>query len=179
MWDLIIQRFVDGVMAFPALILALTIVTLMGKGFTVGGAQANVVLSIAIVLIPVTTRVVRGSALSVKENVYVDAARSLGASDMRIMSRHVLPNVAHVIIILGATYLGAAILLESTLSFLHQGTAIGQPSWGNMLATSRTTLESHQQLLWSPTIAVSLAILAFNLLGDALRDVWDPRLRNT
>ncbi len=177
--DLIVQRLVDGLMAFPALVLALVIVTLMGKGLVVGGAQANVVLSIGIILIPVTARVVRASALSVQENAYVDAARALGARDGRIIVRHILPNVTHAVIILGATYLGAAILLEASLSFLGQGTDINRPSWGNMLSGSRAAFEAHPRLLWAPAIAISVVVLAFNLLGDALRDVWDPRLRNT
>ncbi len=177
--DLVVQRFVDGLMAFPALVLALVIVALMGRGFSIGGAQANIILSIGIILIPLTARVVRGTALSVQENVYVDAARAVGASDGHIIVRHILPNVAHAIIILAATYLGGAVLVEASLSFLGQGTRVTEPSWGNMLAGNRINFEAHPRLLFAPAIALSLAVLAFNLLGDALRDVWDPRLRNT
>ncbi len=177
--DLILQRVVDGFMAFPALVLALVIVTVMGSGFVFAGAQANVILAIGIILAPVGARVVRGAALSVKENTYIDAAKALGASDIQIMVRHILPNITHVIIILGATYIGAAILVEATLSFLGQGTDINQPSWGNMIAGARSRFEQEPRLLWTPAIAMSLAILGFNLLGDALRDVWDPRLRGT
>lgn len=177
--DLIVQRFIDGVMAFPALVLALVVVTLLGTGFSISGAQFNVIISIAIVFIPLMARVVRGAALSTKENVYVDAARAIGAGDFQIMFRHILPNITHAIVILGATYLGGAILLESSLSFLGQGTVASQPSWGNMIAGSRANFETHQRLLWAPAVTISLAVLAFNLLGDALRDVWDPRLRNT
>ncbi len=177
-FDLILQRFVDGIMAIPPLVLSLLIVTLVPRGFSVSGAQFNVVLAIAILLVPLTARVVRASAMSVQENAYVEAARAIGASDSRIIFRHVLPNVTHVVIILGATYLSAAILLEASLSFLGQGTDISQPSWGNMISRSRPLFETNQHLMWTPAIAISLAVLAFNFLGDALRDVWDPRLRN-
>ncbi|MCH7552661.1 MAG: ABC transporter permease [Chloroflexi bacterium] len=177
--DLILQRFVDGLMAFPALVLALLILTVLGPGFTIFGAQGNVMLSIAIILIPLTARVVRATTLSVKENVYVDAAKAIGASDWQIMYRHILPNITHAIIIIAATFLGAAIIVEATLSFLGAGTDISQPSWGNMLSSSRALFESHPSLLWGPALSISLTVLAFNMLGDALRDVWDPRLRNT
>ena len=177
--DLFLQRVVDGLMAFPALVLALVIVTVMGSGIVFAGAQLNVILAIAIILVPLAARVVRGTALSVKENTYVEAAKALGASDLEIMARHILPNITHAVIILGATFIGAAIIVEATLSFLGIGTDITQPSWGNMIAGARARFEAEPRLLWTPAIAMSLTILGFNLLGDALRDVWDPRLRGT
>ncbi|MCH8195676.1 MAG: ABC transporter permease [Chloroflexi bacterium] len=177
--DLFLQRVVDGLMAFPALVLALVIVTVMGSGIVFAGAQLNVILAIAIILVPLAARVVRGTALSVKENTYVEAAKALGASDLEIMARHILPNITHAVIILGATFIGAAIIIEATLSFLGIGTDITQPSWGNMIAGARARFEAEPRLLWTPAIAMSLTILGFNLLGDALRDVWDPRLRGT
>ena len=176
--DLIVQRFVDGIMAIPFLILVLLMITLMGRGASIGGASVNVIIVLGIALFPITSRVVRASTLSVKENVYVDAARALGASDVRIITRHILPNVSHAIIILGATYLGVAILAEATLSFLGLGTVEPNPSWGLMIAgPGRGNLVKHPMLVLAPGVAISLAVLAFNLLGDALRDVWDPRLR--
>lgn len=178
--DLIAQRFVDGMMAFPFLVLALLLVTLMGTGATFGGISINLILVIGIALIPVSSRVVRATTLSVKENVYIEAARAVGASHGRILVRHILPNVAHAIIIVGATYLGAAILIEASLSFLGYGSPPPSPSWGQMIAgPGRSALETYPRLLWAPAVAISLVVLAFNLLGDALRDVWDPRLRGT
>lgn len=177
--DMILQRIVDGLMAFPALVLALVIVTVMGSGIVFAGAQLNVILAIAIILVPLAARVVRGTALQVKENTYVDAAKALGASDFAIMARHILPNITHAVIIVGATFIGAAIIVEATLSFLGVGTDISQPSWGNMIAGARSRFETEPRLLWVPAITMSLTILGFNLLGDALRDVWDPRLRGT
>ncbi len=178
--DLFIQRVVDGMMAFPTILLALTIMALIGPGLQLGGAYSNVVIAIGIIMIPTMSRVTRGATLSVKENVYVEAARSIGASNLRVISLYVFPNVIHAIIILAATYLGAAILVEASLSFLGMGTPPPAPSWGMMVAgPGAQSLATHPMLLWAPAISISLAVLAFNLLGDALRDVLDPRMRGT
>lgn len=172
--DMLLQRAVDSLMAFPALILALVIMSLLGADLR------NVIIAIGVILVPITTRIVRGSVLSIKENVYIDAARAIGAGSGRIMLRHVLPNVAHSIVIVAATYLGSAILTEASLSFLGLGVPPGTPTWGNMISgAGRQYMVQHPVLLWGPAVALSLVVMSFNFLGDALRDVWDPRLRGT
>ncbi len=171
--DLIIQRVVDSIMAFPALILALLIMALLGA------STVNAMIAIGIVLMPVTARVVRGSTLSVKENPYIDSARAIGAGHIYIMSRYIFPNVAHTILIIAAAFFAGAVLTEASLSFLGIGTSVNTPSWGVMIAgPGRSALQNHIHILIAPAVALSLTVLAFNLLGDALRDVWDPRLRN-
>ena len=178
--DLILQRVVDGMMAIPALIFALVILAILGVGPDVAGAHLNVILAISIILAPLTTRVVRATALSVQANTYIDAAHALGASHLRIMVRHILPNVSHAVIIMAATFLGGAILLEASLSFLGLGTPPPAPSWGLMISgPGRDSLETHPTLLWVPATAIILAVLSFNLLGDTVRDITDPRLRGT
>ena len=172
--DLFVQRGIDSLMAFPALILALVIMSLLGV------EVRNVIIAIGVVLVPITTRIVRGAVLSVKENLYVDASRAIGAGASRIILYHILPNVAHAILIVVATYLGSAILTEASLSFLGVGVPPGTPTWGNMIAgAGRAYMIQKPVLLWGPAIALSAIVMSFNLLGDALRDVWDPRLRGT
>jgi peptide/nickel transport system permease protein len=170
--DLIIQRLVDAMLAFPGLVLALAVVAALGP------AIRNVMIAIGILVAPGTSRIVRSAVLSVKEVPFIEAAHSLGAQTSRIVLRHVLPNVAAPIIVLATTQLGAAIITEASLSFLGLGTPPPNPSWGGMLGgTARFRLEQAPWLLWAPAAAISLVVLSFNLLGDALRDVLDPRLR--
>lgn len=170
-WDLVIQRFMDSLLAFPWLVLALAVVAALGNSIT------NVMIAIGVVFIPNTARVVRGSVLSVREEVYVQAARAVGASDLRIMARHVLPNVAAPIIVLVTVGLGNAIIVEAALSFLGLGTPPPAASWGRDLAESRAWWTSASHVFWPPALAITLAVFGFNLLGDALRDVLDPRLK--
>jgi peptide/nickel transport system permease protein len=170
--DLILQRLMDMLMAFPTLILAIATVAVLGPTTT------NVVVAMAIVFTPTANRVVRGSVLAEKENQYVEAARAMGAGGARIVFRHVLPNVMAPIIVIVSTSLGTAILVESSLSFLGLGPPPPTPTWGAMLSVgSRTFFERAPWMAIAPGIAISLTILGFNLLGDALRDILDPRLQ--
>lgn len=172
--DMVLQRFVDAVMVFPGLVLLLTIVALFGSGLL------NVALAIGITAGIRDARVVRSSVLSVKENQYMDAARAIGCSHLRIMVVHVLPNVGAPIIILATLLWGGAILAESSLSFLGLGVPPPHPSWGAMIGgAGRTYMEQAPWLPFFPGLAISLSVFGFNMLGDALRDVWDPRLRGT
>lgn len=170
--DMFIQRIMDSLMAFPGLVLAMMIVAVLKNGLI------QVALAIGVLMIPYACRVVRGTVLSAKQNMYVDAARASGARDIRILIFHVLPNVAAPIIILAATYFSAAILAESTLSFLGLGTQPPEPSWGQMIrGASQNSIIKNQLQLVAPCVFLSLTVLGFNLLGDSLRDVWDPKLR--
>lgn len=173
-FDLIVQRAVDGMLAIPAIVLAMAIVSVLGA------STANALLAIAIVTIPSSSRVVRSAVLAVKSNVYVDAARALGATPGGIMVRHVLPNIIAPILILASGSLGGAILAESGLSFLGLGTQPPNPSWGLMLSTSgRQYMESAPWLAILPGLAIMVTVLSFNMLGDTIRDVLDPRLRGS
>lgn len=169
--DTVVQRFVDAAIAFPQLILLLIVVR------TLGPSMRNVIIVIAIAIIPSTTRIIRGAALSEKNQLYVEAARSSGATDLRIVFRHVIPNVVPVAIVVATTLLGAAILAESSLSFLGLGIPPPNPSWGVDISTSRASFPLNIWAALFPGIAISLTVLGFNFLGDTLRDVLDPRLR--
>lgn len=171
--DLAVQRVMDTLMAFPSIVLALTMVAILGNNIT------NVMLAIGIVMTPGVNRVVRGATLSVKENQYIEAARTIGCGHLRIIWLHILPNVTAPIIVLATVGLGSAIISEATLSFLGLGTPPPTPSWGGMLTyQARQYMERAPWIAVFPGIAISLAVYGFNLLGDALRDVWDPRLRH-
>jgi peptide/nickel transport system permease protein len=172
--DLIVQRFVDAFMCFPLLLVALTIMALLGPGLL------NVILALGLVLAVRDSRVIRGAVLAVKEDLFVEAARALGASHETIILRHVLPNVFAPMIILATVNVGAVILIEAALSFLGFGVPPPRPSWGGMLSSAGLVhmLRAPWLALW-PGVALSLAVFATNMLGDALRDVLDPRLRGT
>src|SRR6266542_6316803 len=169
--DLFLQRAVDVLLTLPGLVLALALLAMFGAGY------ASLVAAIAIVLSPGIARVVRSSALVVSASGYIEAARAIGARDRRILSRHVLPNTLATIVVLASLNLGNAILFEAALSFLGLGVQPPQPSWGNMLSgPARAYFEVAPWMAIFPGLAVSLAVLGFNLLGDALRDAFDPRL---
>ena len=171
--DQVLQRVVDTLMAIPAIVLALAVITMLQPGLF------NIILVIAIVIAPGTSRVVRGTVLAIKENVYIEAARSIGAGSGRIVFRHILPNVIAPIIVIASIWVGNAIVIEAALSFLGLGTPPPTPTWGGMLALEgRRHLENAPWLALAPGAAISIAVLAVNMLGDALRDVLDPRLRN-
>ena len=171
--DQVLQRVVDTLMAIPAIVLALAVITMLQPGLF------NIILVIAIVIAPGTSRVVRGTVLTIKENVYIEAARSIGAGSGRIVFRHILPNVIAPIIVIASIWVGNAIVIEAALSFLGLGTPPPTPTWGGMLALEgRRHLENAPWLALAPGAAISVAVLAVNMLGDALRDVLDPRLRN-
>lgn len=171
--DTVIQRFVDAAIAFPQLILLLIIVR------TLGPSMRNVIIVIAIGIVPSTTRIIRSSALQQKSNLYVEAVRSVGASDARIVLRHIIPNIVPVAIVVATTLLGTAILAESALSFLGLGIPPPNASWGVDISTSRTSFPLNLWAALFPGIAISLTVLGFNFLGDTLRDVLDPRLRGS
>lgn len=171
--DLIMQRVMDVMLAFPLLILALAIVSILGRSIP------NVVLAIAIPIIPRTTRIVRSNALAIKENMYVEAARAVGGSHPRVMLRHILPNVMAPYLIMLTAQFGNAILVEASLSFLGLGTAEPTPSWGLMLSGGAPLYaEKAPWVAIFPGLAISLAVFGFNLFGDSLRDALDPRLRH-
>jgi peptide/nickel transport system permease protein len=170
--DLALQRVMDAVQAIPGLVLALAIVSVLTPNTT------NAMIAIAIVIIPGNSRIVRGAVLSAKQNRYVEAAQALGCRHLSILGRHILPNVTAPILIIASIWLGNAILIEATLSFLGLGTQPPTPSWGLMLSsTGRAFMEQAPWLAIFPGLAISLAVLAFNLFGDTLRDAWDPKLR--
>jgi len=170
--DLFLQRFLDMLLSFPLLILALAIVTVLGPSIV------NVIIAITVPIVPRAARVVRATALSVKENQYIEAARALGASDLRIILRHMLPNSMAPYLIILTAQLGQAILTEASLSFLGVGLAEPTPSWGLMLSHSASLyFEQAPWMALFPGLAITLAVFGFNLFGDSLRDELDPRLR--
>ena len=171
--DQIIQRGVDTTMAIPGIVLALAVMSVLGQSLT------NIILVIALVIAPGASRVVRGTVLTVKQHTFIDAAQALGASPGRIVARHVLPNVFAPILVIATVWLGNAIVIEAALSFLGLGTPPPTPTWGAMLSgEGRRNLETAPYLAIFPGVAISLVVLAFNMLGDALRDLLDPRLRS-
>jgi peptide/nickel transport system permease protein len=171
--DLWLQRLMDVLLAFPLLVLALAIVMVLGRSIP------NLIVAIAIPAIPRAARIVRASALSTKGHLYMEAARAVGSSHMRVMFRHLVPNVMAPYLIVLTAQLGSAILTEASLSFLQLGAAEPTPSWGLMLAEGAPVLaEKAPWLAIFPGVAVSLAVFGFNLFGDALRDALDPKLRH-
>jgi len=170
--DLIVQRVMDVFFAFPVIILALAVVAILGTGV------GNVILAIAAPMVPRCARVVRSSALSVREMPYVDAARASGFGHPRIILRHMLPNVMAPILIMATAFLGEAILLEASLSFLGLGVTEPTAAWGLMLRGAAVEFaETAPWMAFFPGLAISLAVFGFNLFGDSLRDALDPRLR--
>jgi len=172
-FDIICQRLVDIVMAFPLIVLALAVVA------TLGASTVNVIIAITIPFIPQCARVVRSSALAIREIPYVDAARALGYSHMRIIMKHMIPNVMAPYLIMLTTFVGQAILLEASLSYLGMGVQEPTPAWGLMLqGGAEEFAESAPWVPIFPGLAITLAVFGFNLFGDGLRDVLDPRLRS-
>ena len=170
--DTLIMRIVDIKLAFPSILLALVLVAVMGGGFT------TVVLVISLLLWARFARMLRGEALSIKEQDFIARAQVAGASPMRIMMRHIFPNVVNTVVVLATLEVGHVIILESTLSFLGAGLQQPTPAWGLMVADGRTLIVSAWWLFFFPTLAIVLTVLAMNLLGDWLRDRLDPKLRN-
>lgn len=173
-YDIIVQRVVDAWQSFPFLVIILSLLAVLGPG------MLNVIVSLSILVAAAASRVIRAATLAVVENQYIEAARAIGCGHLRIMARHVLPNVAATIIVLATIGLGAIILAESALSFLGYGVPPPHPSWGAMLSGSgRTYMYKAPWIAIWPGVAISLAVFGFNMLGDALRDVLDPRLRGS
>lgn len=170
--DMVLQRIMDGWMAFPSIILALAIVAVLGPG------EINVMVAIGLSQVPPANRVIRGAVLTEKSNLYIEATRAISSSEIRIMFRHILPNIAAPIIVVATIALGQAILSEAALSFLGVGVQPPNPAWGSMLSGhSRTYMLVAPWMAIFPGLAIFLTVMGWNLLGDALRDVWDPRLR--
>ena len=171
--DNIMQRIVDVLMAFPSIILALTVVIILGRGV------GPVIVAITIPMIPNCARVVRSSALAIREIPYVDAARAMGFGHLRIILRHISPNIMAPYLIMLTNFLGAAILAEASLSYLGLGVQEPTPAWGLMLKSgAEEYAESAPWAVIFPGLAISVAVFGFNLFGDALRDVLDPKLRS-
>ncbi len=171
-FDSLVMRGVDLVLALPGILLAMSMVAILGTSLF------NLMLAVSITSIPEYTRVVRGAVLSVKESEYVTAARIGGARDGAIMLRHILPNVLPPIIVLATLGIAGAIILGSTLSFLGLGIQPPTPEWGNMLTDGQTMMRKFWWVSFFPGLAIMLTVLSINLLGDGLRDALDPRLRN-
>ena len=171
--DLTIQRVLDALMAFPGIILGITVLAAVGES-----SLENVILALVVVFTPGAARTIRARALSLKETDFVLAARAVGASDWRIILRHILPNCLSLFIVFSTITVGFAIIVEATFSFLGIGAPPGEPSWGGMLTLAASKyIEVAPWLAIFPGVAIALVVFGFNLLGDALRDVLDPRLR--
>jgi peptide/nickel transport system permease protein len=170
--DLAISRFLDIMFSFPGLLLAIGIAAFLGPG------QNNAIIAIAVVYSPLIARVVRGSVMAERHKEYVEAARMIGSRHHRIIGRHVLPNVLSPIIVQASITLSYAILIEASLSYLGLGTQPPDPSWGTMLNEGRPFLERAAWMSVFPGLSIMLAVFAFNLLGDGLRELFDPRLRS-
>ena len=175
--DMVIQRLMDILLAFPIIVLALAVVSVLSK-FMVLGLDLNLVVAIAIPIVPKVARVVRSAALAIREMPYIDAARAAGYSHMRIIFRHMIPNVVAPFLIMLTAFIAQAILLEASLSFLGLGVTEPTPAWGLMLSGSSE--QFYREAPWMiifPGLAISLAVFAFNLFGDSLRDWLDPRFK--
>lgn len=168
-FDMIVQRFVDLMLAFPGFLLALTLIAVLGVGVT------NVVVSVAVASVPLYVRLVRGVAISITKEAYVEAAKALGAAEGRILWRHILPNSLAPVIVQSTLQLGTAILTAAGLGFLGLGVRPPTPEWGTMLGEGQTYLLSYWFIATFPGVAIFLAVMAFNLVGDGLRDALDPR----
>ena len=172
--DLLVQRLIDAMIAFPGLVLAIAIVASLGASIN------NVIAALCILFIPGTARLIRSQTLAVKEMDYVLAARSIGAGDVRIMWRHIVPQVMAVLIVSITFQIGVAIIAEAALSFLGLGAGPEEPSWGGMLrGAAQTVVGVGPWLALFPGVAIAVVVFSWNVLGDALRDVLDPRLRGT
>jgi peptide/nickel transport system permease protein len=169
--DLGVQRLMDIIMSIPALLLALVLVTSFGPGV------ANAMIAIAIVLIPTSARVMRGVALQLRSRAFVEAANASGAGGTRLLVRHILPNAVDEMLILASVALAAAVIIEAALSFLGLGAQPPTPSWGQMLAEGRASYLRAPHMIWVPSLAISLTVLAVTMLGDTLRDILDPKVR--
>jgi peptide/nickel transport system permease protein len=170
--DFSLQRSMDTLMAFPSIVLAIAVVSVLGAG------SLNVALALGVVYTPTVNRIVRAATLAIREQQYVEAARAIGCGNSRIVLQYIVPNVLPSILVIGTLYFGQAIVAEASLSFLGLGTQPPYPSWGGMLSGSaRTYLLQAPWLAIYPGVLLAVVVLSFNLLGDAARDLIDPRLR--
>ena len=172
--DHVVSRAIDVVLSIPTILLALTVIA------SLGASAFNVTLAIAFAITPRTARVARGSALAVKELDYITAARALGATPMRLIMRHILPNAAAPLIVIASIQLGVAIIVEASLSFLGLGVPVNVPTWGNMLSGAGLTYMTRAPwMAIFPGLALTITVLSLNLFGDSLRDILDPKLRGS
>lgn len=169
--DTLIMRSMDILLAMPGVLLAITVIAILGVGVE------NVIVAVAISSVPVFARLAHASTLSVREMEYISAARVIGVPDRRILLRHILPNITAPLIVMATTRVAAVIITASGLSFLGLGAQPPSPEWGAMLNAGRSHLTSNPHVAISPGVAIMLVVLGFNLLGDGLRDILDPRLR--
>ena len=170
--DTIIMRIIDIKLAFPGLLLALVIVATLGQGIF------KVMIAVGVAAVPTYTRLVRGSVLAAKEQPYIEAARTIGATDARIMAQHILPNIFAPVLVLSTLGVATAILAGASLSFLGLGAQPPTPEWGVIVSDGRARLRTAWWITTFPGLAIAAAVLAINLVGDGLRDVLDPRLRS-
>ena len=168
--DAILMRVMDGLMAIPTLLLAIALVA------AIGASVQNVIISLVLVETPILSRLIRASTLSLREQIFVEAARSIGANPIRVMALHIFPNTIAPLIVQGTYICATAILIEAGLSFLGAGTSPENASWGNMIAQGRSYIEIAVWMITFPGIALTVAILGINLAGDGLRDALDPKL---
>jgi len=171
--DSLLMRLVDVMFAFPGLVLAIVIAGLLGP------SRRNAMIAIGVIFAPAFARVVRGTVLSVMGEPYIESGRVAGSSDVRLIRLHVLPNIFAPLIVMVTVYLSSAILAEAGLSFLGLGTQPPEPTWGGMLNVARTYMELEPWMAIFPGLAIMIVVLGFNFLGDGLRDVLDPRLRES
>ena len=169
--DIIVQRIADVMLAFPAILLALSLVAVLGLGLQ------NVIIAVGISVVPIFIRLVRGSVLSIREQTYVEAARALGGTDVRIIRSHVLPNSLAPLIVQATLSVGITILIAAGLGFLGLGVQPPTPEWGSMLGEGRQYIFNASYMATFPGLAIAISVLAFNLVGDGLRDALDPHMR--
>lgn len=171
--DLLLQRFIDIWLAFPGLVFVIFVIAIFSR------STPALILTLGVMIAAGTSRIVRSATISIKEAQYVEASLASGASDSRILIRHILPNILPVIIIAASVQVGSVILIESSLSYLGFGAPPPFPSWGRMLQESQTNMIYNPNLALFPGLAITLVVYSFNMFGDALRDVLDPRLRGS
>lgn len=169
-WDRVLMRICDVLFAFPGILLAIGIVAILG------GGMVNVIIAVAVFSIPTFARLVRGNTLALKHLTYIEAARSIGASDWTIITRHILPGTVSTVVVFFTMRIGTSIITAASLSFLGMGAQPPTPEWGAMLNEARSDMVNAPHIALIPSIAIFLTVLAFNLLGDGLRDALDPKL---
>lgn len=169
--DIVVMRIIDGMTAFPAIVLGMALVAVFGQ------EDRNLILALAIVYTPGMTRIVRSSVLSVRESEYIEAAKAIGANSLRIQLRHILPNIVSPLIVQVTLIFGYAVLAEAGLSYLGLGTQPPSPSWGNILNEGRSSMVIAPWLTTIPGAFIFMTVLSLNLLGDGLRDRFDPKLK--
>ncbi|KHE72757.1 ABC transporter permease, partial [Halobacillus sp. BBL2006] len=170
--DAVLSRLTDVMFAFPDILLALVIMAILGPSLT------NLMIAVGIVYTPIFARIARGSVLSNKNSLYIEAAQSMGVSNLKIMWKHIIPNSMAPLIVQVTLSFAFAILAEAALSFLGLGVSPDTPSWGIMLSEGKDWMESAWWIAVFPGIAITLAVFSFNVMGDGLRDALDPRLKN-